>query len=246
MSFEYMLPAKWVLNEKMPKQEGTHIEYKEALKLKGAMLTSLHKYRETLIGLLNVGGGYLILGVTNNGIIRGITETDEETLDKFRVWTDIQYGSFLYRDGSRLDPQKTYLKLHVFLVEGTDRKIIAIEAYNTVDALQIQTGGGDIIYRLNASNYKLSTEPIYRHRDVQGLVRTVQEQLQKIIKDQHKTIQDLNDKHRADLEQERDKNEKAIKIMIRNVSDSLYKMYNKDEYAEKQSLCKYISSMFWI
>jgi len=226
MSFEYMLPPKWVIDEKMPSTEGTNLEFKEAFRLKGAMQTSLPKYRETLIGLLNVGGGYLVLGVTNKGVIQGMEESDDDTLDKFRVWVDAQYGSLLYRDGSRLDPQLTSLKVKVFPVEQTDRRVIAIEAFNTMDSLQIQTGSGEIIYRLNASNYKLRTEPIYRHRDVQGLIRTVQIQMQGIIKEQHDTIRKMNEKHHVEmaraLQVEKERNEKAMRLMIHSLSANLY------------------------
>ena len=91
---------------------------------------------------------------------------------------------------------------------------------------KIETGSGEIIYRLNASNYKLRTEPIYRHRDVQGLIRTVQIQMQGIIKEQHDTIRKMNEKHHVEmaraLQIEKDRNEKAMRLMIHSLSTNLY------------------------
>jgi len=228
MSLENLLPKKWIYGEKMPQPEGPNIEYKKAQRLPGAMLTSLPKYRDTLIGLLNVGGGYLVLGITNDGIIEGIDTVSEDEMDKFRVWVDMQYGTLHYLDGSRLDPLKTSLKVKVIPVENTMpvKNIVIVEAANTSDPLQIQTTGGEIIYRLNASNYKMSTEPIYRHRDVQGMVRTVQEQLQKIIQEQHQVMIAMRLKHQEEMDRVMRAEKEAVRNTIKQVSESLYRTYH--------------------
>jgi predicted HTH transcriptional regulator len=214
-----VLPQKWVVGEKMPCVEGTNIEFKESRNLRGSMATSLSKYRETLTGLLNVGGGYLILGVTDQGIIKGVDESDDDALDKFRVAIDILYGELNYKDGSPLDPELTSLKVKVFPLQNTEKKIIVIEANNTADILTIQSGGGYLIYRLNASNYRLRSERIYRHRDVQGLVKTVKQKMSLMLDEQHK-------RHKEILKAQRDKSEKEMAELIKTISDSLYETYN--------------------
>jgi predicted HTH transcriptional regulator len=213
-----VLPKKWIVGEKMPCVEGTNIEFKESRNLRGSMATSLAKYRETLTGLLNVGGGYLILGVTDQGIIKGVDESDDDALDKFRVAIDILYGELNYKDGKSLDPELTSLKVKVFPLENTDRKIIVIEAINNADILTIQSGGGYLIYRLNASNYRLRSERIYRHRDVQGLVKTVKQKMSLMIEEQH-------NRHKEILKEQRLKSEKEMTDLIKAISDSLYETY---------------------
>ena len=213
-----ILPKKWIVGEKMPCVEGTNIEFKESRNLRGSMATSLAKYRETLTGLLNVGGGYLILGVTDQGIIKGVDESDDDALDKFRVAIDILYGELNYKDGTSLDPKLTSLKVNVFPLENTDRKIIVIEAINNTDILTIQSGGGYLVYRLNASNYRLRSERIYRHRDVQGLVKTVKQKMSLMIEEQH-------NRHKEILKAQRDKSEKEITDLVKAISDSLYESY---------------------
>lgn len=221
------MPESWIQGEKMPYEEGTHMEYKEAKKLRGSMATSMEKYKETLIGLLNVGGGYLVLGVTNEGIIQGMDETDEQSLDKFRVAIDVFYGTLCYQDGSALDPMKTSFKVSVHSLKGVEGKhIVVVRVFNAADTLTVQTKNGVVFYRLNASNYRYVSEAIYRHREVQGMIRTVQDNMQKIIKDQHDSMLKMTQRHQEELErairQEKDKSDLAMRTLVRSVSDSLY------------------------
>ena len=243
MNFDNVLPDKWVVDEKIPCVEGTNIEFKESRNLRGSMATSLSKYRETLTGLLNVGGGYLILGVTDKGIIKGVEETDDDSLDKFKVAIDILYGELNYRDGSPLNPELTSLKVKVFPLDNTDRKIIVIEAINTSDILTIQSGGGYIIYRLNASNYRLRSERIYRHRDVQGIMKSIKGVMQLRIDEQYAKMKEMNKKHKEELDlairSVKEESEKEMGKIIKTISDSLYDTYKEREEI-KESLCSRI------
>jgi hypothetical protein len=261
-------PTVWTFGETMPQGEGNKCEYKEARSLSGAMYTSLQKYKDTLIGFLNVGGGVLILGVKNDGTILGIEDVSVVDLDKLNVWVDTMYCHLVYKDGSQLDPRKVSFKVKIFEVQGsqqplpfrwnpknwtlytttpleskdepstlsttttTKRICIAIEAHNyhCGEAMEIMTRGGEIIYRLNASNYKVSTEAIYRQRDVQGMIKTVHEQMSKVIKEQHNTIKRLQQKHQEEIEdimdQEKKKTDTMIRVVVEQVSATLYSKYN--------------------
>jgi predicted HTH transcriptional regulator len=228
------LPSVWKLNEKFPYEEGTHVEFKLANRFDGALITSLPKYRETIAGFLNVGGGYLILGVRDDGIICGMGDVTSTTMDKIRVWADAVFGSLMYTNGDKLDPLETSIKVYDYIVEDSDvrRYIVVIEAKTCSTELQIQTKGGEIIYRLNASNYKMTTEPIYRKSDVQGIVRTIQEQSKEIIKTQHRAISELHKKHQEEIEallaEEKERSEKEMKEVLELVSSSLYTMYRNE------------------
>jgi hypothetical protein len=267
-------PTMWTFGEKMPQGEGNKCEYKEARSLSGAMYTSLQKYKDTLIGFLNVGGGVLILGVKNDGTILGIEDVSVVDLDKLNVWVDTMYCHLVYKDGSQLDPRKVSFKVKTFEVLGShqplpfrwnpkswtlyktatgesndkpstsNRICIAIEAHNTHcgEAMEIMTRGGEIIYRLNASNYKVSTEAIYRQRDVQGMIRTVHEQMSKVIKEQHNTIKRLQQKHQEEIEeimeQEKKKTDTMIRVVVEQVSATLYSKYNTSLPANRNNVCR--------
>lgn len=272
-------PLNWTFGQKMPQGEGNRCEYKEARSLSGAMVTSLQKYKDTLIGFLNVGGGVMILGVKNDGTILGIENVSVVDLDKLNVWVDTMYCHLVYKDGSQLDPRKVSFKVRTFEVEGSyeplpfrwnpkcwildkdtsdhttidisgnsvKRICIAIEAINTGEAMEVMTRGGEIIYRLNASNYKVSTEAIYRQRDVQGMIRTVHEQMSKVIKEQHNTIKRLQQKHQDEiediLEQQKKKTDANIRAVIEQVSASLYTKYNSSVPSSRcktEGLCRCI------
>lgn len=234
------LPTKWILNEKLPFGECSNIEFKLANRFPGALKTSLVKYRETLLGMLNVGGGYLILGVQNDGTIIGMDAVIPEEVDKLNVWVDTTYGTFMYKDGRPLDPVITSLKTFIFPVIGTNRHVVVIEAIHKGEQLSLMTKGGEIIYRLNASNYRIHTEPMYTKRDMQGMITAVQTQMQEIIKNQHQVIKNLHQKHKDELEEviirEKENSEKAVIEMVKKISDSLYIRYSKlDEEEEKRS-----------
>ncbi len=226
-----VLPAKWVAGAQMPFGEGTNAEFKLAKSFSGALHTSLTKYRETVCGFLNSGGGYLILGVDNKGMIVGMDEVNAVTMDKVNVWADSIFGTLSLKDGTPLNPNNTSVKVKAYDVEGTEgRQVVVVEALHSGQALEIMTKGGDIFYRLNASNYRLSSEPVYRKRDVEGMLQTARVQMQEVIDMQHKAMKEMQERHRQEvfrvMSQEKDKSEKQMREIMSQVSLSLYKMYH--------------------
>lgn len=224
------LPETWVAGAKMPFGEGTNAEFKLAKSFTGAMHTSLTKYRETVCGFLNSGGGYLILGVSDKGEIVGMDEVNPYTLDRMNCWADSIFGTLSLKDGTPLNPKETSVRVLSFPVEGTKRSVVIVEAQHTGANLEVMTKGGDIFYRLNASNYRLSSEPVYRKRDVEGMLQTARVQMQEVIDLQHKTIKQMQERHREEIfrtmSQEKERSEKQMREIMSQVSVSLYKMYH--------------------
>ena len=87
----------------------------------------------------------------------------------------------------------------MFPVVGKATHIVMIEAINKGLPLDIMTRSGTIIYRLNASNYKVCVEPVYRKSDVKGMISSIQQQMQRIIDEKHRAISDLTEAHEEEI-----------------------------------------------
>lgn len=246
------LPERWVAGERLSFGESNSVEFKLAASLSGSLHTSLAKYRDTLIAFLNCGGGWLFLGVRDDGTIHGMSDVDSQTMDKFNIWVDTTYNLLVHRqDGTNVSPHETYLKVHTFPVEENNssvqtaasatisqkRYVVAVEAVHKGEMLSLMTRGGESFYRLNASNYKMTSEPVFRKRDVQGMIHTVQNQMQGIITRQQATIKAMQEKHKEELNSLLEAERKDVVEMMNHVSNSLYIMYHapKEEKVAKRT-----------
>jgi hypothetical protein len=92
------------------------------------------------------------------------------------------------------------IKFYTYPVIGYNSNIVIIEVINKGNR-HVMLRSGTIIYRLNASNFKVSTEPIYRKKDVKGMIQAVQVKMQSVLDEKRKKIEDLHDEIR-DLKRE--------------------------------------------
>jgi hypothetical protein len=238
-----LLPKTWVYGEKVPFQESNLVEFKEVtvfaglFKNKSLGSSGLPKYRETIIGFLNGGQGYLIMGIKNDGTISGVDNIADEVMDKFMLWIDGSFNNLVYKNGKPIDPSKITIKVRVFPVEGRDASVIVIEVENRGKQMDIMTRSGTIIYRLNASNFKVSSEPIYRKRDVKGMIHSIQNQMQIVIDEKRKIIEKLQEKHKDEINDILKSQAKEI----REISESLYDRYKIED---RETLCSRIMKCF--
>jgi hypothetical protein len=198
------LPTTWVYGEKVPFTESNTVEFKRVSVFSGLFVytssnSGLPKYKETLIGFLNSGGGYLFMGILDDGTILGVEDLTESGLDKLNLWVDSCFNSLVYKDGGPINPSQLSLRIQVFPVVGKPTHIVMIEAINKGLPLDIMTRSGTIIYRLNASNYKVCVEPVYRKSDVKGMISSIQQQMQRIIDEKHRAISDLREAHAEEI-----------------------------------------------
>jgi len=201
-------PNIWVYGEKVPFTESNTVEFKRVSIFSGLFVytssnSGLPKYKETLIGFLNSGGGCLFMGILDDGTILGVEDLTETGLDKLNLWVDSCFNSLVYKDGEPINPAKISLKIRTFPVLGKPEKrdIVMIEATNNGLPLDIMTRAGTIIYRLNASNYKVCVEPVYRKSDVKGMITSIQNQMQQIIDEKHRAIRDLKEAHAEEIKE---------------------------------------------
>ena len=240
------LPDRWIFGQRLEFGESNAVEFKLATSFSGSLHTSIHKYRDTLIAFLNCGGGWLFLGVADDGTIHGMTDVDSQTLDKLNICVDNTYQLLVYRqNGQTICPQETSLKVHMFPVEskGSERFVVGIQAVHKGELLCLMTRGGESFYRLNASNYKMTSEPVFRKRDVQGMIQTVQTQMQEIITRQQSTIKTMQKKHKEELNELLETERKTVVEMMSHVSNSLYVMYHAPK-EEKRTWMGWVRS--WI
>ena len=209
------LPTEWVYGERVPFTESNTVELKRVSIFSGLFVHEPHpksglpKYKDTLIGFLNTGGGYLIMGVLNDGTIVGVEDMTEDGLDRLNLWVDSCFNSLVYKTGKPIDPSRVSLKIRTFPVidrgEGvygeSTKNIVVIEAINRGMPLDIMTRSGTIVYRLNASNFKVSAEPVYRKRDVKGMIQSIQTQMQQIITEKHREIKELREAHAKEVKE---------------------------------------------
>lgn len=200
------MPTTWVYGDKVPFTESNMVEFKRVSIFPGLFIytssnSGLPKYKETLIGFLNSGGGYLFMGILDDGTILGVEGLTESGLDKLNLWVDSCFNSLVYKDGEPINPAQISLKIHVFPVTGTEdnRHVVVIQAMNKGLPLDIMTRSGTIIYRLNASNYKVCVEPVYRKSDVKGMITSIQTQMQQIIDEKHRAIRELKEAHAEEI-----------------------------------------------
>ena len=242
------LPSEWVHGEKVPFPESSVVEFKEVtyfaglFKNKSLGSSGLPKYRETIIGFLNGGQGYLIMGIRNDGVITGVENIADEVMDKFKLWIDGSFNTLVYKNGKPIDPSKISIKVHVFPVEGRDACIVLVEVENRGKIMDIMTRSGTIIYRLNASNFRVTSEPVYRKRDVKGMIHSIQTQMQLVIDEKRKIIEKLQDKYQDEIKCVLRSQAKESRAYIEQISRSLYDKYKIED--ERVSLCSRIMKWF--
>lgn len=242
------LPEKWVLNEKVPFQESNTVEFKRVsifsglFKLKSSKGSGLPKYRETINAFLNSGGGYLIMGVLDDGTIVGAENVTDDMVDKCNLWLDSCFNGFMYKDGSSLNPIEVSLTVKVFPVVNSELKIIVIQVINIGQHLNIMSRCGALIYRLNASNYKMVSEPIYRRRDVKGMIQSIQKHMQDIINTKHREIEDLQEKHSEEIRVVVEREAKVTRDYVEQISESLYEKYKIEN--RQENFCSRLVTYF--
>jgi len=239
------LPTRWVYGEKVPFQEGAHIEFKEVsvfaglFKNKSLGSSGLPKYRETILGFLNGGHGYLMMGIKDDGTIVGVENMTDEMVDKFKLWLDGSFNNLVYKNGKPIDPSKISIKFQTFPVvnHSTGSNVIVIEAMNKGSPMDIMTRSGTIIYRLNASNFKVISEPIYRKRDVKGMIHSIQVQMQVVIDEKRKIIERLQEAHKEEVNS-------ILRSQIKEIREISESLYEKYKIEERDSFCSRVMKWF--
>jgi predicted HTH transcriptional regulator len=146
-----------------PLPEGTNLEFKV-----GFNSSMTDKIYATICGILNSGGGYLVIGVEDDTrFIRGI-KTDK-SMDHFLIALDNIYhhGHIRLRDGNVI-PLGTVISGTVQAAEGKELLVVTC---TPADGQQYIVKDGSVWYRLAASNFKKTNLPVfYTEKDMEGMI----------------------------------------------------------------------------
>lgn len=210
---------------KFPFAESQNFEYKECLNI-----SFKDKILATICAFLNGGGGYLILGVRDNLDICGVDPTPKE-LDNFLLKLDqIIHHSQIVTCENETIPIDTIQTRVVRL--PTNRVLVLIKVSKILDS-SYKLSDGSVYYRLNCSNYKISSSKVYNQSQVWALIEKersdVQSQhieflnaLREKLKVQHEKYTELL-KEKEILEEENKKLRSMILKREENLFDTILK-----------------------
>jgi hypothetical protein len=148
---------------KFPYNEGRHYEFKSSIQCpKGKVLP-------TLCGFLNVGGGHMIFGVADNLNINGFTATTKD-LDTFLLFVDnIVRNSHIVKgiNNETIAPEQLTSRL----IHLDDTRHVLIISVSSDEGIRYQIKDGTVYYRLNASNYRVTTDRYFTESQVTMMIR---------------------------------------------------------------------------
>jgi len=193
-----------------PIPEGTNLEFKI-----GFTSSMADKITATICGILNSGGGYLVIGV------------EDETRRIVGIKTDKHFDNFLLMIDS------IYHHSHIKYINGTTIPVGTItsgvvNAANSKQLLVITMNpspgekycikDGTIWYRLSASNYKQTTLPtVYTEKELDS------------------TIQYKVASHSSMLHQQFELEKQAIIHSFQTERDKIYKQYELEKHQRTQT-----------
>jgi hypothetical protein len=146
-----------------PIPEGTNLEFKV-----GFNSCSSDKIIATICGILNIGGGYLVIGVED--VFRKIVgiKTDK-SMDNFLLMIDSIYHLNLIKksDGTSV-PLGT---VKTGIVKAINNKELLVVTIAAKEGEKYTLKDGTVWYRLAASNYRQSVIPtIYTEKELENII----------------------------------------------------------------------------
>lgn len=146
------LPTSFTKPERFPFTEGLQFEFKESVSP-----MNRDKTYQTLCAFLNSNGGYMVFGVTDSGVIRGV---QRKKVDELLLRLDcITYNKLLI-DTTTLAPPSLHdicaqvIPIITAETEPHELFVVIIRALNPDPSHTFQLASGETYIRLNASNFK--------------------------------------------------------------------------------------------
>ncbi len=141
-----LLPPTFSRLERFPFTEGLQFEFKESVSP-----MNRDKTYQTLCAFLNSNGGYMVFGVTDSGVIRGVAR---KKVDELLLRLDCITYNKLIIDTKTLAPPSLH-DICARVEEVADEMfIVIVRALNPNPTHTFQLASGETYIRLNASNFK--------------------------------------------------------------------------------------------
>ncbi len=157
------LPSRFIWGQNININEGRHIEYKLNYN------ETAHKtYENTICAFLNSGGGYLIFGIKDNGLIEGIIGSIQK-IDSIKLFVDRVHTNLIITDGSKIEFDTTNVYVEQILY---NKYIIVVKCIPTINK-QYQFINGNFFTRLNASNKSSNVPRFYTQTHIKDLKKKI-------------------------------------------------------------------------
>lgn len=202
-----------------PLPEGTCLEFK--LSFNSSMA---EKIIATLCGILNSGGGYLVIGVEDD-TRRIVGIKTDKSMDNFLLMIDSIYHHHHIKklDGSPV-PLNT---IKTGIVQAAGGKELLVVTITAQEGEKYTIKDGTIWYRLAASNYKQTTIPtIYTEKEMDVIINKKLAEQEKILSQQFEIEKkQINQKNQA----ERDK----LKVKFRDLENDFERVIRAAKNTEQ-------------
>ena len=151
-----------------PSYENTYFEFKRNLQTFGRVI-------ETICGMLNRKGGYIVFGVDDESHnICGVYRS-EKAIDEFALSIDRIYKNqtLLTSDASPLHPDNIVIDLIAH-----PAGLVVVITVTPIEGIEYRLRTGEVYMRLNASNYKVKRDRLYTSTDVKQIMYTHQQKVE--------------------------------------------------------------------
>lgn len=213
-----------------PYSEGTCLEYKKSIKDK-------FKIEATLCAFLNTEGGYLICGIYDDRKLNWL-DLEEKEVDYFLAKIDSLTSNRVIRLSNGDAIHHESIKARV--IKNKENKYLIILIAKRIPG-NVYTYQGNIIYRLNVSNFYSTSVPTYTVAEVSLMKQQLTSELKKTyepeIKRCMKTILRLEKSHLL-LERSFAKKEKEF-------NELLFEKILAEKKAKEKEMEKSVCSIFW-
>ena len=188
-----------------PLPEGTNLEFKI-----GFNSSMAEKIIATLCGILNSGGGYLVIGVEDE-TRRIVGIKTDKYMDNFLLMIDSIYH---HHHLKKLDGTPVPLgTIRSGILQCANNKEILVVTINSEPGQKYTVKDGSIWYRLNASNFKQTTLPsIYSEKEMNVIIN-------KKLATQANTLHLQFDIERRQIFQKNQSDQQKIKIKFNELEN---------------------------
>jgi len=170
-----------------------------------------------ICAFLNSGGGYIILGIDDTTrAIKGIDKSSKE-IDEFILNIDTIYHvrKIVTDNCSPL----IHTNVQTQLITQKDNKPVIIISVTPSLNTQYQLADGNIYYRVNASNWKINSSPMYTEHEMQTKVHHVRTSIMKDCKNLITYLQNQNSKYQREIETLTISNNKLNELLFNKILD---------------------------
>ena len=204
-------------DEQFKYSESNWLEFKESI-----VSCSIEKIIETICAFLNTDGGYIIIGINDNGKLVG-HKSKSKNIDNFKLLIDnkISNNTIIYQNDEVIIDK--YLSI-IEIVNKNKNKFILIKIFPQKDK-NYKLINGTVIHRLNASNRKIKTTKLMTElhfaSNLKQIEITIIDKYNKIIRQLNSEITELK---KRDTEQKN--NITLLNNLINDTNKAFTKLYN--------------------